>query len=148
MKDLEEASKALDSYKDPKELIRVAELLLNEASNRLVAVPPLLHKVFGDASKEQTMGIGRVLMELKSIHDHVYERWPDLQPQIVKDYEANYDGYTLLLAELDGAYAAESENNIEEARRLFSIIRDKAQAPTIRLQAEAGLFRCGNQTAR
>ncbi len=145
MKEIENAIKLLHTETSSEIVAKTIEIIFSEVTDRITIVPPLINKLKEIEAQKNIMCIGNAIQEISKVRSALYEEWPHLKPNIAKEISENYEQYKKLVLEIDLAYQAEELGDFAKAREIFSNIRASAGAASIKIQAEAGLFRIAEQ---
>lgn len=145
MKEIESAIKLINTEANSEMLAKTIEILFFEIADRITLIPPLIKKIKEIETQKNIMCIGNAIQEISKVRSTLYEEWPHLKPDIAKEISENYEQYKKLAVEIDLAYKAEEMGDFAQAREIFSSIRASAGAASIKIQAEAGLFRLAEQ---
>ena len=124
---------------------KIVEYLMVEALDRLTKIAPLIKDIDGLERKTNVQRIGKAICELHDIRDDIYKLRPELQPLVSKEVnELGYEEFGNKCQVIEKAYEAESAGRIDEAIKLYTQIANEHDLGSIKMQAQAGLYRCQN----
>ncbi len=86
-----------------------------------------------------------IIHELSEIRNDIYKIWPSLTPQIKKEVESNYEEFKKKIEEVERAFKCEEAGMLDEAEKLFHIIRNSKKSPYFTMLSEAALFRINEE---
>lgn len=130
------------------EKAKIIEHLMVEALDRIMLIAPLIKGVPELDRKKNVQRVGRAICELHDIRDEIYSLYPEIKPDIAKEVEADgWKEYGEKQKEIEEAYLSEENGDIEKANQIFLSILSKYDSGSFKMQAEAGLYRCGKQNS-
>lgn len=119
---------------------KYCDTLLGEALEYLIRTFQEAKKM-DDLPKSLYVTIGRIISEIWSIRNVLYEIEPSIKRDFVLEYEDDSQRFKRLDDIFNEAVLLEKKGEIEAARRLFSELHNKADFGYFKLLAEAGLYR-------